>query len=220
MITYLKGTIIEIDRRTNNRTLLILEVNQIGYEIQVPSRLAKQLVPEDGIVQIFTHVQTKEEQTVLFGFDSQAERDLFRQLITVSGVGAQSAIALLDSIELTDLVQAIVSGNIRLLTKAPGVGNKTAERIALELRTKLKQWRVSLGLTQTASSAVSLGLTQTASSAVSLAIREDVEMTLLALGYTDLEIAEALQSLSQNPELTANSTPEEWIKRAIAWLSL
>jgi holliday junction DNA helicase RuvA len=208
MITYLKGTIIEIDRRTNNRTLLILEVNQIGYEIQVPSRLAKQLVPEDGIVQIFTHVQTKEEQTVLFGFDSQAERDLFRQLITVSGVGAQSAIALLDSIELTDLVQAIVSGNIRLLTKAPGVGNKTAERIALELRTKLKQWRVSLGLTQTASSAVSL------------AIREDVEMTLLALGYTDLEIAEALQSLSQNPELTANSTPEEWIKRAIAWLSL
>jgi holliday junction DNA helicase RuvA len=208
MITYLKGTIIEIDRRTNNRTLLILEVNQIGYEIQVPNRLTQQLSVEDPIFQVFTHVQTKEEQTVLFGFGTKAERDLFRQLISVSGVGAQLAIALLDTLELTDLIQAIVSGNIRLLTKAPGVGNKIAERMALELKTKLKQWRINLGLSESTSSVVSS------------AIQEDVETTLLALGYTNLEIVEALQALSQDPQLAANPQPEEWIKRAIAWLSL
>jgi holliday junction DNA helicase RuvA len=208
MITYLKGTIIEIDRRTNNRTLLILEVNQIGYEIQVPNRVTQQITEEDPIFQVFTHVQTKEEQTVLFGFGSKAERDLFRQLISVSGVGAQLAIALLDTLELTDLIQAIVSGNIRLLTKAPGVGNKIAERMALELKTKLKQWRINLGLSESTSSVVSS------------AIQEDVETTLLALGYTNLEIVEALQALSQDPQLAANPQPEEWIKRAIAWLSL
>jgi holliday junction DNA helicase RuvA len=208
MITYLKGAVIQIDRPTNNRTLLILEVNQIGYEIQVPNRLTREISAEDRIFQVFTHVQTKEEQTVLFGFSSKAERDLFRQLISVSGVGAQLAIALLDTLELTDLVQAIVSGNIRLLTKAPGVGNKIAERMALELKTKLKQWRINLGLSETTSSVVSS------------AIQEDVETTLLALGYTNLEIVEALQALSQDPQLAANPQPEEWIKRAIAWLSL
>ncbi|PSB01999.1 Holliday junction branch migration protein RuvA [Merismopedia glauca] len=208
MIGYLKGNVVEIDRRINNRTLLILEVNQIGYEIQVPNRLTKQIIEENQILQVFTHVQTKEEQTVLFGFGSKAERDLFRQLISVSGVGAQLAIALLDTLEVTDLVQAIVSGNIRLLTKAPGVGNKIAERMTLELKTKLKQWRVTLGLSETPSSVVTV------------AIQEDVEITLLALGYTNLEIAEALQALSQDPQLAANPQPEEWIKRAITWLSL
>jgi Holliday junction DNA helicase RuvA len=208
MISYLKGTVVEIDRRTNNRTLLILEVNQIGYEIQVPHGLTQQITQENPTFQVFTHLQTKEEQTVLFGFASQAERDLFRQLITVSGVGAQSAIALLDTLELTDLVQAIVTGNTRLLTKAPGVGNKIAERIALELKTKLKQWRINLGLSETTSSVVAV------------AIQEEVEITLLALGYTNLEVAEALQALSQDPGLVVNPQPEEWIKRAIAWLSL
>lgn len=208
MIGYLKGNLVEIDRRTNNRILITLDVNQVGYEIQVTNRLTQGINEQNTALQVFTHVQTKEEQTVLFGFPSKAERDLFRLLMSVSGVGAQSAIALLDTLEINDLVQAIVSGNIRLLTKAPGVGNKIAERIALELKTKMKQWRIALNLSEVASPVVAS------------AIQEDVEITLLALGYSNLEIAEALQALSQDPQLTGNTQPEEWIKRAIAWLSL
>ncbi|MBW4617928.1 MAG: Holliday junction branch migration protein RuvA [Cyanosarcina radialis HA8281-LM2] len=207
MIGYLQGTVASIQQGSSNRVILILDVNQVGYEVQIPPRLAQQLPALGEPFQVFTHQQIKEEQILLYGFGSAAERDLFRQLVSVSGVGAQLAIALLDTLGLPDLVQAIVTGNIRALTKTPGVGNKTAERLALELKTKLKQWRQDL---------VTTGST---SAAPELSIQEDVEMTLLALGYSGGEIAEALQALSQDPKLLKNPNAEDWIRRAIAWLS-
>jgi Holliday junction DNA helicase RuvA len=159
-------------------------------------------------VQVFTHLQIREDQQVLYGFASAAERDLFRQLISVSGIGAQLAIALIDTLGLPNLVQAIVTGNIRALSKTPGVGNKTAERIALELKTKLAEWRQQVGVATPASS-----------TGPSPAILEDVEMTLLALGYENSEIAQALDAISQDTLLAKNTNAEEWIRSAIAWLS-
>jgi len=144
---------------------------------------------------------------MLFGFGLAAERDLFRQLISVSGVGPQSAMALLDALEFPELVQAIVSGNTRLLSKAPGVGNKTAERLSLELRNQLSLWREQSGL-----------VTAPSSTPASM-IQEDVEMTLLALGYTSKEILQALQSIGTTPTLSKNADAEAWIREAIAWLS-
>lgn len=207
MIGYLQGTVAGIQPGSSNRVILILDVNHVGYELQIPPRLAQQLPGIGESVQVFTHQQIKEEQMLLYGFGSAAERDLFRQLVSVSGVGAQLAIALLDTLGLPDLVQAIVTGNIRALTKTSGVGNKTAERLALELKTKLKQWRQDLVTTGNATTAPELS------------IQEDVEMTLLALGYSGGEIAEALQALSQDPKLLKNPNAEDWIRRAIAWLS-
>ncbi|MDJ0600532.1 MAG: Holliday junction branch migration protein RuvA [Crocosphaera sp.] len=209
MISYLKGSPIEVIKNTNNRVILVLEVNQIGYELQIPSKLGRDISQEksDGI-QIFTHVQIKDDQQVLYGFSTAAERELFRQLISVSGIGAQSAIALIDTLGLEELVQAIVTGNIRILSQTPGVGKKTAERIALELKTKLSQWRKLVGVTVTSSSAMP-----------SLDILEDIEMTLLALGYTNEEINKAISTLSQDNLMLKNTNTEEWIKEAIAWLS-
>jgi Holliday junction DNA helicase RuvA len=129
MIGYLKGTVATIQKSAGNRVTLILEVNKIGYELQIPRRLSQELQSVSGEVQVFTHLQTREEQQVLYGFASAAERDLFRQLVSVSGIGAQLAIALIDTLGLPNLVQAIVTGNIRALAKTPGVGNKTAERL-------------------------------------------------------------------------------------------
>ena len=207
MISYLKGTIANIYKVSSNRWTLILEVNFIAYELQIPSHLAQQL-PEIGTTaQIFTHYQVKEDQAVLYGFGSAAERDLFRQLISVSGIGAALAIALLDTLGLPDLVQAIVTGNIRALAKTPGVGNKTAERIALELKTKLSQWRTETGLSQSIPSGPSA------------AIIEDVEMTLLALGYTHNEVSKAIKAVSENSLIAKNKNAEDWIRSAIAWLS-
>jgi holliday junction DNA helicase RuvA len=209
MISYLKGKIADVAKNSNNRFILILEVQGIGYELQIPSRLSRQIsVNDKDLIQIFTHLQIREDQQILYGFSSLAERDLFRQLISVTGIGTQLAIALIDTFELAELVQSIVTGNIRVLIKAPGVGKKTAERISLELKTKLSQWRNTAGVT-----------TSTRENMPSLEILEDVELTLLALGYTNEEIDGVISVLSKDQLLMKNPTVEEWIRSAIAWLS-
>jgi Holliday junction DNA helicase RuvA len=207
MLSYLKGTIIHTQRLQNNRVQLVLEVNHLGYDLQITSRHLQELPAYGDTTQVFTHLNVKEDGMTLFGFASMAERDLFRQLISVSGIGPQLAMALLDSLNLQELVQAIVGGNTRLLSRTPGVGNKTAERIALELKTKLAEWRQQSGLS-----------VQPASGPV-MSVREDVEMTLLALGYTDNEITKALNAVGQSSTLSKSADAEEWIRQAIAWLS-
>jgi holliday junction DNA helicase RuvA len=207
LISYLKGTVVSVQKITNQRVMLTLEVNQIGYELQIVPRLMQSLPAADETMQVFTHMQTREDQTVLFGFASAAERDLFRQLTSVSGVGPQLGLALLDTLGLQDLVQAIVISNTRLLSKTPGVGTKTAERIALELKTKLAEWRMQSGLSTVPDAAPAT------------TIQEDVEMTLLALGYTSGEITQALRAVGQKTALSKTANAEDWIREAIAWLS-
>ncbi|MEB3336749.1 MAG: Holliday junction branch migration protein RuvA [Leptolyngbyaceae bacterium] len=207
MIGYLKGTVAGIQKTSGNRVILTLDVNQVGYDVQVVPRLSQQLPSNGELLQVFTHLQVREDQMVLFGFATIAERDLFRQLTSVTGVGAQLAIALLDTLGIQDLVQAIVAGNTKFLTRTPGVVSKTAERIALELKAKLSEWRQQVGLSTTPSAAPTL------------AIQEDVEMTLLALGYTNHEISQALQAVGKSSALSKNSEPEAWIRQAISWLS-
>ncbi len=208
MINYLKGQCVSVGKNFQNRMMLILEVNQTGYEIQIPSSFAHSLTPDtQEIIQIFTHFYVREDQQQLFGFATPAERDLFSQLISVSGIGTQLAIALLDTLGLEGLVQAIIMGNIEQLSKTPGVGKKTAERIALELKTKLAQWREASGLPQ-------------ARNLPDSSMVNDVEMTLLALGYTQAEINRAIAALSQDTTLHKNPNVEDWIRQAITWLSL
>ncbi|NEQ69327.1 MAG: Holliday junction branch migration protein RuvA [Symploca sp. SIO2D2] len=198
-----------MNKNSGNRVTLILEVNQIGYELQIPRRLLQELpAASEEMVQIFSHLQIREEQQVLYGFASAAERDLFRQLISVSGIGTQLAIALIDTLGLPTLVQAIVTGNIRTLSKTPGVGSKTAERIALELKTKLAEWRQLAEVETAPTSAMPAN-----------ALQEDVEITLLALGYENNEIMQALNAISQDPMVAKSSNVEDWIRSAIAWLS-
>jgi Holliday junction DNA helicase RuvA len=204
MISYLKGMVIQFQTITNNRTILILEVNQIGYELQVPSRMMREFEVNREI-QIFTHQQVGEDKVALYGFSSSAERDLFRQLISVSGVGSSIAIALLDKLGFNDLVQAIVTSNIQLLATAPGVGKKTAERLALELRTKLGQWREASGLSAIEPIA-----------SLNPSMQAEVEMTLLALGYTNTEIGKALQVISQDSLIVKSPHIEDWLRLAIA----
>jgi holliday junction DNA helicase RuvA len=211
MISYLKGKTVEIVKTTNNRLFLILEVNNMGYEMQISSRFARQLTIEsDELIQIFTHLQIQEDKQILYGFATAAERDLFRQLVGVSGIGMQLAIALIDTLGISDLVGAIVTSNIPTLTKTPGVGKKTAERIALELKTKLAQWHKISGVEVKQPDPVF---------APKAEIREDLEMTLMALGYTNDEIEQAITALCQDSQLLKNTNVEEWIRSAISWLS-
>ncbi len=214
MISYLKGKKVEIAKNTQNRLFLILEVNNIGYEMQIYSRFARQLdIEQDELLQVFTHLQIQEDKQILYGFPTLAERDLFRQLTAVSGIGMQLAIALIDTLGIAELVGAIVTSNIPTLTKTPGVGKKTAERIALELKTKLAEWHKISNI-----SGVEVQQPD-AVFAPKPEIKEDLEMTLMALGYTNEEIEQVLTALSQDNQLLKNNNVEEWIRSAIAWLS-
>ena len=211
MISYLKGTKVDITKTTQNRLFLILDVNDVGYEMQISTRFAQKLEGEaDEPIQVFTHLQIQEDKQILYGFSTAAERDLFRQLTAVSGIGMQLGIALIDTMGISDLVSAIVTSNIPALTKTPGVGKKTAERIALELKTKLAQWRKISGMEVQQPEAVFSPPSE---------VKEDLEMTLLALGYTNEEIEQVLAALSQDNLLLKNNNVEEWIRSAIAWLS-
>lgn len=207
MLSYLKGTLSDVQKLGGTRVIATVEVNQIGYDVQITARFLAHLPPLGEPAQVFCHLQMRDEQPVLFGFASRPERDLFRQLVSVSGIGPQMAMALLDTLGFQDLIQAVVSGNTRLLSRTPGVGAKTADRIVLELKSKLAEWRQQSGL------AIAPG-----SGPIST-VQEEVEMTLLALGYTSGEIQKALQTLGQRTTLAKNSDPEAWIREAISWLS-
>lgn len=205
MIGSLQGQVTALQVQ-GNRAIGLLEVAGVGYEVQVLPRSISQWAIGEA-VRVFTHLQLRDDRWLLFGFETLAERDLFRHLIAVNGVGPQLALALLDRLELPALIQAIVSGNANLLAKTPGIGPKTAGRIALELKTKLAEWRDQSGIATTPAAGPT-GL-----------VREDVEMTLLALGYSDREVTQALEAVGQQTAWSKDGDPEAWIREAIAWLS-
>lgn len=207
MLSYIKGILIDIQKPGSGRVMVTVEVNQIGYDLQITTRFLSELPPLGEPLQAFCHLKIQDDQPIVFGFPSRSERDVFRQLVSVSGIGPQMAMALLDTLGFQELIQAVVSGNTRLISRAKGVGNKTAERLVLELKTKLTEWRQQSGL------AIAPGSGPMAN------IQEEVEITLLALGYTNGEIIKALQVVGRNSALAKTDNAEDWIREAIAWLS-
>ncbi|MGD1866713.1 MAG: Holliday junction branch migration protein RuvA [Phormidesmis sp.] len=206
MIGYVKGLLADSQKLPNGRVIVTVEAGGVGYDMQINPRVLSELPLIGEPVKIFTHLQTREDLQVLFGFGSRAERDVFRLLTSVSGIGPQMGMALLDTLGINELIQSVVNGNARVLTRTPGVGNKTAERIILELKTKLSDWRQHSGIVAPTSGPVS-------------AVQEDVEMMLVALGYTNSEISKALVAVGNSSTLNKSDNTEDWIREAIAWLS-
>ncbi len=132
MIAYLKGTLLE--KRPNQ---VIVETGGVGYDLTVPISTFSSLPAAGAEVRlhVFTHV--REDAIALFGFLSREEKTLFERLLTVSGIGPKLAVTVLSGLPTPDLVGAIHAGQVDMLVRIPGVGKKTAERIALELRDKL-----------------------------------------------------------------------------------
>jgi Holliday junction DNA helicase subunit RuvA len=201
MIAFLSGHLVAIE--WGERSSLTVEVQGIGYRVKAPGRFLKQLPAVGEPVRVFTHLVVRETELVLYGFGSPAERDLFVELIKVSGVGPALGLALLNTFGLPELMQAVVTENVRLLSLTPGVGHKTAQRLALELKTKLAHWRQGMGVAD-----------QPLAGGPPMPIREEVEMALLALGYSTQEIQAALQALPTHPRPT-----EDWLRDAITYLS-
>jgi holliday junction DNA helicase RuvA len=134
MIGFLRGTLV-----ARHPPQLLVEVGGVGYELEAPMSTFYQL-PETGkAVHILTHLLVREDAHVLYGFATEGERQLFRNLIKVSGVGARIALAILSGISVEAFVRCVQSEDATALTRIPGVGRKTAERLIIEMRDKLKQ---------------------------------------------------------------------------------
>jgi holliday junction DNA helicase RuvA len=135
MIGRLRGTLVE-----KQPPYLLIDVNGVGYELQAPMTTFYRLPVLGAEAILHTHLSITENLHQLFGFIDQRDRSLFRTLIKVNGVGPKLAIAILSGMEADDIARCVRENNIKALTKVPGIGAKTAERLVIELRDRLKNW--------------------------------------------------------------------------------
>lgn len=161
--------------------LVLIDVQGVGYEVDVPMSTFYNLPAIGTQVTLHTHLVVREDVHLLFGFYSEAERQAFRQLVKISGVGARTALALLSGLSVLDLHQAVASQDSGRLVRIPGIGKKTAERLLLELRDKL-----DLPAGSTASAAGAMPESRGGN---------DVLNALLSLGYNDREANWAFKQL-------------------------
>ena len=129
MIASLNGTIVSATPPT-----LVLECNGVGYEVWMPASTFASLPEVGATVRVHTSLVVRDDSHQLYGFLEARDRVIFLSLIRVSGIGAKSALALLSALDATDLAQAVESGNVKMLIRAPGIGRKNAERLIVELR--------------------------------------------------------------------------------------
>lgn len=152
MIARLSGTLID-----KHPPLMVIDVGGVGYEVEAPLSVFPDL-PENGQeVVILTHLQVKDDGHTLYGFASESQRTLFRQLLKISGIGAKLALTILSGASGEDLVRFVAEGDSASLTRLPGIGRKTAERIIIELKDKLDGIGVSAGPLPGASGAAASG---------------------------------------------------------------
>ena len=174
---------------------VVVDVHGVGYELDVPMSTLYQLPATGTDVALLTHLLVREDAHQLFGFATESERALFRQLLKISGVGARTALAVLSGMSVADLKSAVSQQDTGRLTRIPGIGKKTAERLLLELKDKLDIAVVTVHAEGDASAG------------------SDVVNALLALGYNDKEARFAVKNLEAGLSVT------EGIRQALRVLS-
>lgn len=190
MIARLNGLLIE-----KSPPLIVVDCAGVGYEVEVPMSTFYNL-PELGVqITLLTYMVVREDAQLLYGFGTQQEKDTFRQLIKVNGIGAKSALSILSGVSIEDLVTAVGSQEVDVLTRIPGVGKKTAERLLLELKDKFDATGLGVAADQTKSAT------------------QDVLNALLALGYNEREAVASVKLLDKDV------TVSEGIKQALKSLS-
>jgi Holliday junction DNA helicase RuvA len=178
MISRISGTLIE-----KNPPSITVDVHGLGYEVDVPMSTFYNLPATGEKLVLHTHLIVREDGHFLYGFASQDERTAFRQLLKISGIGARTALAVLSGMSVTELAQAVTLQEASRLTRVPGIGKKTAERLLLELRDRLPKTLATGGTRVDAGN--------TAADAAS-----DIMNALLALGYNEREALTAMKGLA------------------------
>lgn len=202
MIGRLNGTILE-----KQPPDLLIEVAGVGYEVQLPLTSFYALPEVGKTAIIYTHFVVREDAQLLYGFSNPTERSLFRQLIKANGVGPKLALTILSGMTAQQFVRCVQFDDISTLVKLPGVGKKTAERLVIEMRDRLKDWGV------TASTAVTDKLMlqdDEAFFAPPASAEQDAISALVGLGYSQLQAAKAVKQ-----QLTPGISSEQLIKAAL-----
>lgn len=200
MYDYLKGTITD-KRKTAKGTFITIEVSGVGYLLEVTEHdfLSSSVNISSKIYTSLTH---REDAMSLYGFLAKETRDIFQILLSVSGVGAKMAIALLNEFDACDLISFVIDGDFKELTRAKGVGPKLAQKIILELKDKL----------------IKTELPRKNKTLPDIQAISDTEAVLLSLGYEEKEIEDTLSKLS--PTVTDNISSEELLRKALTHLSM
>ena len=186
MIAYVKGSLSEIASDS-----IIVDVNGIGYEILAGDYLIKQMPDIGTDVKIITYMDVKEDSQRLYGFMSKQEKELFTQLLSVSGIGPKGAMAILNELGPDNLIRAIMAGDSKSISKANGVGSKTAQKVVIELRDKLKLEGTMFDLDEDYSDPAD-------DSAMS-----EATQGLCALGYSNVQALKAVKKVEGADKLTA-----------------
>lgn len=175
MIGRIKGQLAEC-----NPPHILVDVHGVGYEIDVPMSTFYNLPSIGSEVTLLTHMVVREDAQLLYGFLTAEERETFRQLLKVSGIGARTALSILSGLSVPDLVNAVAMQQASLLTRVPGIGKKTAERLILELKDKLT------------------GSLSTVSTVAQNSATADIINALIGLGYSEREATMAVKKLPED----------------------
>jgi holliday junction DNA helicase RuvA len=179
MIARLNGLLIE-----KTPPLIVVDCNGVGYEVEVPMSTFYNLPELGHKVQLLIHFVVREDAQLLYGFGSEQEKNTFKQLLKVNGIGAKSALSILSGLSVDDLVHAVSQQEVGMLMRVPGIGKKTAERMLLELKDKF---------TVTGS---------TSAQPIAKSASHDVLNALLALGYNEREASAAVKLLDKDVSVT------------------
>ena len=198
MIAYVKGIYTYADEES-----IVLDVNGIGYRLKVTNTIFRFLPSFGEEVKIHTYTYVREDAIQLFGFISQDELNFFKKLITVNGIGPKGALAILSSMSVDVLKYSILMSDAKSIAKAPGIGLKTAERLILDLRDKIKQEDVN-SLTR---------VTETGMPQSSLdPIKQEAVEALVALGYLSKEAFAAVKAVTVSEIYTTEDVLKEALK--------
>jgi len=202
MISWLKGQVIQ-NWHLSSKKGVVINVAGVGYEVQL---LSKQIVIIDNekIKEFWIHQVNRDDSINLYGFNEVSQRDLFRKIISVNGIGPQIGMALLEDFEVGQLVDAIEENDIDLLTKSQGIGKRIAERLVIELKNKLEQFT---DLTE-----INIDNKKANNSNIFFKYLEEIKSILNSLGYMDNEIKNAIKILETKEKETTlliNSLSEE-----------
>ena len=193
MIGFLKGRL-----AVKQPPMLMVDVNGVGYEMEAPMSTFYGLPAAGEAVALFTHLVVREDAHILYAFGTDGERRLFRGLLKVSGVGPKIALGILSGASVEDFLRIIEAEDIAMLTRIPGIGRKTAERVIIEMRDSVKK----LSMPAAGTGAVEQGATMTS--------QGEAFSALIALGYKPPEVARLLKSIDE-PGLSTT----EIIRRAL-----
>ena len=187
MFAYIKGS---LEVRTNG--YIVIDVNGIGYKIFMSETAINKLGAIGEIIKIHTYVRVREDDISIYGFNTNEELRMFELLLSVSGIGAKSALVILSNVSVSSFALAIINNDINLLKKLPGIGPKTAQRVILELKDKLKKENEIVANENT-----------DISDTINTAIMDDGKIAeataaLKVLGYTGKEIEKALEKVDAN----------------------